>query len=414
MKVLLLGSGAREHALAWALTRTGRVKELLSLPGNPGMAALGPIIEGVSIADVGAIAALARVHRVDLVVVGPEAPLAAGVADVLHRLGIPVFGPTRSAARLETSKTFAKQVMIRAGVPTPAAASFTDLGPALSHLAATAGPYVVKADGLAAGKGVLVTESSEQARDWVRRCLDGEFGEGQVVIEEFVEGPELSVFAVCDGTDALLLEPARDYKRALDHDQGPNTGGMGSYSPVELEPGFLDRIRTEVFLPTLRQMGEEGNPYVGFLYAGLVLSPDGPRVIEFNARLGDPETQVVLPRLRTDLLSVIETALGDGVGGLELEWDPGAAVNVVLASAHYPESSPDGKPIGGIETAAQQGLVFHAGTRLDGRRLVTSGGRVLSVVGRGATAAEARDAAYRAVETIRFEGMRYRSDIAAG
>ncbi len=413
MKVLLLGSGGREHALAWALTRTGRVKELLSLPGNPGMAELGPIIEGVAITDVGAIAALARVHRVDLVVVGPEAPLAAGVADALHRLGIPVFGPTRSAARLETSKTFAKQVMIRAGVPTPAAAAFTDLGPALSHLAATAGPYVVKADGLAAGKGVLVTESAEQARDWVRRCLDGEFGERQVVIEEFAEGPELSVFAVCDGTDALLLEPARDYKRALDHDRGPNTGGMGSYSPVELEPGFLDRIRTEVFLPTLRQMREEGNPYVGFLYAGLVLSPDGPRVIEFNARLGDPETQVVLPRLRTDLSSVIEAALGDGVGGLELEWDPGAAVNVVLASAHYPDPSPDGKPISGIETAAQGGLVFHAGTRLDGRRLVTSGGRVLSVVGRGDTVAEARDAAYRAVETIRFEGMRYRSDIAS-
>lgn len=376
------------------------------------MAELGSTVEGVGITDVGAIAALARAHRVDLVVVGPEAPLAAGVVDALIGFGVPVFGPTRSAARLESSKTFAKEVMIRAGVPTPAGASFTDLGPALSFLEETAGPYVVKADGLAAGKGVLVTESSEQARDWVQRCLGGEFGGERVVIEEYVDGLELSVFAICDGEQALALEPARDYKRAFDHDRGPNTGGMGSYSPVELEPGFLDRIRTEVFLPTLRQMREEGNPYVGFLYAGLVLSPGGPRVIEFNARLGDPETQVVLPRLRTDLVEVIGAALGGRLSEVSLEWSPTAAVNVVLASAGYPEPSPDGKPISGIETAAEQALVFHAGTRLDGKRLVTAGGRVLSLVGQGNTLAQARDTAYRAVETIRFEGMRYRSDIA--
>lgn len=414
MKVLLLGAGGREHALGWALTRSGRVRELLSLPGNPGLAQLGSTIEGVDPTEVGAVAALARIHSVDLVVVGPEQPLAAGVVDAVSRLGIPIFGPSRNAARMESSKTFAKDVMERAGVPTPGAASFTDAAAARNHLSASPGPYVVKADGLAAGKGVLVTTDRDEAVQWAGHCLGGAFGSSgsTVVVEEFVAGPELSVFAICDGENAILLEPARDYKRAGDGDTGPNTGGMGSYSPVALPPGLEETVLKEVFQPILRQLAEDGSPYTGFLYAGLILGPDGPKVIEFNARLGDPETQVVLPRLETDLVDVIETTLERGAGHAHLEWSPKAAVNVVLATADYPESSPGGFVIAGLDQPRDEVLLFHAGTAFSGRKVVTAGGRILSVVGMGSDLEQAADRAYAAAAEITFKGRRYRHDIA--
>ncbi len=417
MRVLLVGSGGREHALGWALSRSRRVTELVSLPGNPGLAELGPVVEGVAPGDVGAVAAVARTHRVELVVVGPEAPLAAGVVDAVSRLGIPVFGPSRAAARLESSKSFAKEVMAAAGVPTAAAVSFTDPEAARSHLAARPGPYVVKADGLAAGKGVLVTDDRREAEAWVDRCFGGGFGEAgaTVVIEDFLEGREVSVFAVCAGTEAVALEPARDYKRLQAGDAGPNTGGMGCYSPVsDLPPDLVEEVMARVVHPTLSRLAEQGIPYVGFLYAGLVITRHGPQVLEFNVRLGDPETQVVLPRLESDLLEVLEAALSERLGSLTLRWSPRAAVDVVLAAAGYPESPRQGDRIRGVEQAAelQDVTVFHAGTAREGRQLVTAGGRVLNVVGLGDDLAAARRRAYEAVDLISFPGMQYRPDIA--
>ena len=415
MRVLLVGSGGREHALGWKLAASPRVTELLSLPGNPGLADLGPIVEGVSPLDVGAVAAIARVHRVDLVVIGPEAPLAAGLADAVARLGIPVFGPTRMAARLESSKAFAKDVMHRAAVPAADGWVFTEQGPAEHHIRTHPGPYVIKADGLAAGKGVLVTEDAAAALAWAADCFGGRFGGAgkAVLIEEHLSGPELSVFAVCDGRRALTLEPARDYKRLGNDDAGPNTGGMGSFSPVQLPPGLLDDIERRVFVPTLARMAEDGTPYVGFLYAGLILTADGPKVIEFNCRLGDPETQVVLPRLQTDLVDVVEAALGGTLDRVSLAWSPRAAVNVVLAASGYPDSPRGGDAIGGLDRIPDDVLAFHAGTARDGRKLVTAGGRVLNLVGLGETVAEARAAAYRGAEAVSFRGKQFRTDIAA-
>lgn len=415
MRVLLVGSGGREHALGWKLARSDRVSELMSLPGNPGLADLGPIVEGVDPNDVGAVAGLARVHAVDLVVIGPEAPLAAGLADAVARLGIPVFGPSRAAARLEASKAFAKDVMERAGVPTGRAWVFDEPAAAHAHLDQEAGPYVVKADGLAAGKGVLVTESADAAHAWVDRCFGGDFGASgsRVVVEEFLSGSEVSIFALCTGTQAVPLAPARDYKRLRDGDTGPNTGGMGSYSPVEdLPDGLIDTALEQIIRPTLRQMAEDGNPYTGFLYAGLVLTDSGPKVLEFNVRLGDPETQVLMPRLDSDLVDLIESALA---GAPEPpRWSDRAAVEVVLAAEGYPEAPVKGAVITGLETVPDDVLVFHAGTRRDGNRLVTAGGRVLDLVAVGDTIAAARERVYEAAERVHWRGMQYRKDIAAG
>ena len=408
MKVLLVGSGGREHALGWSLARSPRVKELISLPGNPGLAQLGAVVEGISADDVGAIAAMARVQGVDLVIVGPEGPLAAGVADAITALGIPFFGPTRAAARLESSKTYAKEVMTRAGVATAASASFAEPEPAKEYLAGRERPFVVKADGLAAGKGVLVTDSREEAKRWVDLCLGGGFGSAgaSVLIEDFLDGPEVSVFAVCTEKGAAMLEPARDYKRLRAGDEGPNTGGMGSYSPVsDLPDGLMSDAMRTVIEPTLAQMSEQGNPFRGFLYAGLVLTVDGPKVLEFNVRLGDPETQAVLPRMTTDLIDVLE--------GTAPEWSETAAVNVVLAAEGYPESPLTGAVIDGIERVPDEVLIFHAGTRRVGKKLLVNGGRVLNLVGTGSTLGEARDRAYRAAASVRWQGMQFRTDIAA-
>lgn len=414
MRVLLIGAGGREHALGWKLAQSPRVHEVMSLPGNPGLAQLGPIVEGVSPTDAGAVAALARIHAVDLVVVGPEAPLAAGVIDALDGVGIPAFGPRRGAARLESSKAFAKAVMARAGVPTAASWTFTERGPALGRLDELPGPYVVKADGLAAGKGVLVSESRAEAGAWVERCLEGGFGGAgeTVVIEEFLEGPEVSVFAVCSGTEAVPLMPARDYKRLGDGDTGPNTGGMGSFAPVtDLPSDLVDRTMAEVVRPTLEQMAAEGHPYTGFLYAGLVLTEAGPRVLEFNVRLGDPETQVVLPLMDSDLLDLIEGALEGDIP--TPRWRQTAAVEVVLAAAGYPDSPVGGAAIRGLEDLPPDVLAFHAGTAREGRELVVAGGRVLGLVALGSDVGRARQRVYSAVEAVSWPGMQYRTDIGA-
>jgi phosphoribosylamine--glycine ligase len=413
MKVLLIGSGGREHALGWKLAQSPRVRSLLSLPGNPGLAELGPTIEGIDPLDGQAVADEAQHHRVDFVVIGPEAPLAAGLADLLLAVGIPVWGPTQSAARLESSKAYAKGVMKRAGVPTAAWAGFDDLTAALEFLDSQTPPFVIKADGLAAGKGVVVTDDQKEAADWVRRCLGGVFGRPAVIIEEFLSGPEVSVFAMCAGREVAVLEPARDYKRLRDGDRGPNTGGMGSYSPVpDLPPSLLSFATEEVFRPVLEILEEEGSRYSGFLYAGLVLGENGPSVLEFNCRLGDPETQVVIPRLENDLLDVIEDGLDEQLATVDLKWSPDAFVNVVVAAPGYPGSPRKGIPIrtGSFESNA---LLFHGGTSLAGKQLVSAGGRVLNVVGSGSDLASARAAAYDALDRIEFPGAQFRSDIAA-
>lgn len=402
MRILLIGNGGREHALGWKLASSPRVDDLISLPGNPGLGTLGAVVEGIPATDIGAIAAMARVQAVDLVVVGPEGPLAAGVVDAVTALGIPVFGPTRAAARLESSKKFAKEVMTRAGVATAASEAFTEPGPAREYLARRDGPFVVKADGLAAGKGVLVTDSREEAAGWAEQWLDV----GPIVVEDFLDGPEVSVFTVCTDDGAMPLEPARDYKRLLDGDEGPNTGGMGSYSPVSgLPDGLADDVMRAIVDPTLRQMEEEGSRFRGFLYVGLALTAEGPKVLEFNVRLGDPETQALLPRMTSDLVDVLE--------GAEPEWTRDAAVNVVLAAEGYPESPMKGASIQGIDAMPEDVLVFHAGTKSDGKRLLVDGGRVLDLVGIGSSVTEARDRAYEAVAAVRWPGMQHRTDIAA-
>lgn len=418
MKLLLLGGGGREHALGWKLAQSPGVSSVVSAPGNPGLAEYGPLLSDLDILDPRAVADAAIAHGVDLVVVGPEAPLAAGVVDDLEARGVAVFGPTRQAAQLEASKAYAKRVMRRANVPTGESWTFTTLEDALAHLFEASGPYVVKADGLAGGKGVLVTDDKTAAQGWARFCFDGRFGDAgsTVVIEEYLEGREVSVFALCDGKTAVPLEPARDYKRVGDDDTGPNTGGMGCFSPVDdLPDGLVDQTMATVIRPVLAQLSSEGVPYRGFLYAGLVLTADGPKVLEFNARLGDPETQVLLPRLEDDLAPLLAAGAAGRLDERALRWRDIAAVDVVLASAGYPDKPRTGVEISGLdEVAGHDGVhVFHAGTAMRDGEIVTSGGRVLNIVGTGADRAAARRTAYDAVSAISFDGMHHRTDIAA-
>lgn len=416
MRVLLLGGGGREHALGWSLTRNPDVA-LVAAPGNPGLAEIATIDPDVALTDPVGVARLAARYEVDLVVVGPEAPLAAGVADELRRNGAAVFGPSRAAAQLEASKQFANEVMSRAGVPTGAAHAFDDVDGVHRHLDAVGGPFVVKADGLAAGKGVLVTPERDAAKAWAAELIDGKFGGAgsTVVVEDFLEGREVSVFAVCDGTSAVPLQPARDYKRLLDGDAGPNTGGMGCFSPVDdLPEDLVPWTMEHVVRPVMETMAGDGAPFVGFLYAGLMLTDDGPKVLEFNVRLGDPETQVVLPRLESDLAGLLLAAATGRLRDDPLEWSPRAAVDVVLASEGYPESPVTGRTITGLESLGERDdvLVFHAGTAKHGERLVASGGRVLNIVGMGDDVATARAIAYGAAASVEFEGKQFRSDIA--
>jgi phosphoribosylamine---glycine ligase len=397
VKVLVLGSGGREHALAWKLAQSPALTELHAAPGNPGIAAIGQC-HPVRADDAEGLLALARSLDIGLVVVGPEAPLVAGLADALRRGGIAVFGPSAAAARIEGSKRFAKEVLQAAGVPTADA------------LAVARPPCVVKADGLAAGKGVFVCRTQAEL-DAALRAVSA-FG-GDFVVEELLEGDELSVFAICDGAQALPLAPARDFKRAYDGDEGPNTGGMGAYSPVPMLGFDADSIVEAVHAPVLHEMAERGTPFIGLLYAGLMLTEDGPQVLEFNCRFGDPETQVILPRLDGDLLGTLAAAASGNLGGSSLTASDDAAVTVVVAGRDYPATSDSGSPIVGIDDAEALGaVVFHAGTALRHGRLVTNGGRILDVTATGSTIADARARAYEAAEKIAFDGARYRSDIA--
>lgn len=416
MRVLLLGSGGRESALAWALDRSPSLGELVAAPGNPGIGRFAEL-RSVEPTDVEAVTALARSIRPDLVVVGPEAPLVVGVADALREEGIPVFGPGAGAARIEASKAYAKEVMTDAGIPTGAARSFEDVEEATAYLKGLAGPFVIKADGLAAGKGVTVTEDGSEAESAVRECLvDSRFGEAgrSVLIEEFLDGEETSLIAFSDGIAVVPCEPAQDYKRALDGDAGPNTGGMGSYSPVPAcPPALADSIVQEVIEPMVRACRDRGTPFVGALYAGLALTSRGPKVIEFNARFGDPETQALLPRLESDLGELCLAAATGELAGTSIKWSGDACVSIVLASGGYPASHPTGYPISGLEeSGALPGVqVFHAGTERRGDEIVTSGGRVLAVSALGTDFADARTRAYQAADLIQFEGKHLRTDI---
>ena len=397
MKVLLVGSGGREHALAWRLAQTDGL-ELHAAPGNPGIARLGEC-HPVRAHDGEGLLSLAGTLGIDLVVIGPEAPLVTGVADELRHAGIAVFGPSAAAARIEGSKTFAKEVMRASGVATA------------ESLSVARAPCVVKLDGLAAGKGVWVCRTAEELDAALKAAARAG---GQLVIEELLEGEEVSVFALCDGSHALPLAPARDFKRLAEGDAGPNTGGMGSYSPVtEVGPDRLDSIVQTVHAPVLDELARRGTPFIGLLYAGLMLTAQGVKVLEFNCRFGDPETQSILPRLEGDLLEALAAAAAGDLGDADLSAADKAAVTVVLAGGGYPERSDSGTPIEGVEEAEAAGaLVFHAGTAVRDGRLLTNGGRVLNVTAVGDDLAAARAAAYRGCEQISFAGMRYRHDIA--
>jgi phosphoribosylamine--glycine ligase len=399
VKVLVVGSGGREHTLVWKLAGSPLLEELHAAPGNPGIAAHAHC-HPVRAEDAEGLLGLATSADVDLVVIGPEAPLVAGVADQLRHAGIAVFGPSRDAARIEGSKAFAKDVMRAAGVPTA------------ETMAVARPPCVVKVDGLAAGKGVFVCRTQDELDAGLRAASS--FG-GKLVIEELFEGEEVSLFAIADGSLALPLVPAQDFKRVDDGDAGPNTGGMGSYSPVPaLSPETVEELVDAVHRPVLAELAARGTPFVGLLYAGLMLTSDGPRVLEFNCRFGDPETQSIVPLLEGDLLAALAAAARGDLAGAELRAGSEAAVTVVLAARDYPAGSDSGSPITGVDAAEDAGaLVFHAGTALRDGRLVTNGGRILDVTAIGETVAAARAAAYAAVERISFAGVRFRTDIAA-
>jgi len=394
----VVGSGGREHALAWKLAQSERCSELHAAPGNPGIAKLGQC-HPVRADDGEGLLAFCAEHEFDLVVIGPEAPLVAGVADQLRHAGIAVFGPSAAAARIEGSKSFAKDVMVSAGVPTA------------ERLSVARPPCVVKVDGLSAGKGVFVCRT-QQELDAGLQAAGG--GGDPLVIEELLEGEEVSIFAICDGQDAVPLAPAQDFKRVGDGDTGPNTGGMGAFSPVPgIGPAEVDELVETVHRPVLTELARRGSPFMGLLYAGLMITDEGPRVLEFNCRFGDPETQSIMPRLEGDLLELLHNAATGRLSG-DARAGTKAAVTIVLAAAEYPARNDVGTPIDGVEDAEAIGaLVFHAGTAMRDDRLVTNGGRILNVTGVGADLAAARSAAYEAVNRISFSGARYRTDIAA-
>ncbi|NSY35642.1 phosphoribosylamine--glycine ligase [Pseudoalteromonas sp. JC28] len=419
MNVLVIGSGGREHALAFKAAQNPSVKTVFVAPGNAGTA-LEPKLENVAIGveDIDALVVFAKENNVQLTIVGPEAPLVIGVVDRFREEGLAIFGPTQAAAQLEGSKSFTKDFLARHDIPTAAYQTFEEIEPALAYLKAQGAPIVVKADGLAAGKGVIVAMTEAEAEEAIRDMLAGNaFGEAgsRVVIEEFLEGEEASFIVMVDGKNVLPFATSQDHKRAYDGDKGPNTGGMGAYSPAPVvTPDIHERIMAEVINPTVEGMAKEGHPYTGFLYAGLMITADGtPKVIEYNCRFGDPETQPIMLRLQSDLVELIEAANREELDQTSIEFDPRAAVGVVLAASGYPGSYPKGDAISGLQVNYPEGeKVFHAGTKQDGEHVVTAGGRVLCATALGHTVTEAQKRAYSLVKDIHWDGVEYRTDIA--
>lgn len=418
MRILVIGSGGREHALACKLSESPQVDDLFCVPGNAGIADIATC-QKIDIMDNDELLKFAKKIKADLTVVGPELPLVNGLVDCFSQEGMTVFGPTSVAARLEGSKIFAKELMVKYGIPTGKSRAFQDQGQAVRYIEQSSPPLVIKADGLAAGKGVTVALDREAAQEAVDLCMvKGAFGQSgqRILIEEFLEGQEVSLLAFSDGKRVVPMEPAQDYKRIFDGDRGPNTGGMGSYCPVPfVSPDIYQEIVEEILQPTIRALGEEGIKYKGVIYGGLILTDEGPKVLEFNVRFGDPETQAILPRLRSDLVEIMIRTVEEDLGGVELQWSTESCVSVVLASKGYPESSTKGVPIYGLEEAKKMDGVylFHAATERSNGELVTAGGRVLAVSALGKDFQEARRKAYLAVDKITFEGMQFRRDIAA-
>lgn len=414
MKLLVIGSGGREHALAWRLAQNPRVQRVYVAPGNAGTAHEDGLFN-VNLHDISNLVKFAQHEKIYVTVVGPEAPLAAGVVDAFHAAGLRIFGPTQRAAQLESSKDFAKRFMVRHNIPTSKYATFTNADDAHTYVAAEGAPIVIKADGLAAGKGVVVAMTLDEAHAAIDKMFAGSGGDAnhRVVIEEFMEGEEASFICMCDGKSAVPFASTQDHKRIFDGDTGPNTGGMGAYSPAPVvTPEVHARTMREIIRPTLKGMAAEGSPFVGFLYAGLMIDKDGkPRVVEFNARLGDPETQPIMMRLKTDFLSLVDRGVNGTLDQVEPEWDRRAALGVVIAAGGYPEQPRKGDAISGLPKNAEDCHVFHAGTAVDGERTVTNGGRVLCVTALGDTVKLAQQRAYQALDPIRFDGMQYRKDI---
>ncbi|KVU95192.1 phosphoribosylamine--glycine ligase [Burkholderia ubonensis] len=415
MKLLVVGSGGREHALAWKLAQSPRVQMVYVAPGNGGTAQ-DERLKNVDITSLDALADFAESEGVAFTLVGPEAPLAAGIVNLFRARGLKIFGPTREAAQLESSKDFAKAFMKRHGIPTADYETFSDAAAAHAYLDAKGAPIVVKADGLAAGKGVVVAMTLEEAHEAVDMMLSGnKLGDAgaRVVIEQFLDGEEASFIVMVDGKHALALASSQDHKRLLDEDRGPNTGGMGAYSPAPIvTPQMHARVMREIIMPTVRGMEKDGIRFTGFLYAGLMIDKDGnPRTLEFNCRMGDPETQPIMARLKSDFSKVVEQAIAGTLDTVELDWDRRTALGVVLAAHGYPDAPRKGDRINGIPAETEQAVTFHAGTTLDGDKLTTSGGRVLCVVGLADSVREAQQHAYETINQINFEGMQYRRDI---
>jgi phosphoribosylamine--glycine ligase len=415
VKILAIGSGGREHALAWKLAQSPRVQKVFVAPGNGGTATENGVAN-VDLSSIPELIAFARKERIQLTVVGPEAPLAAGVVDAFRDAGLKIFGPSRAAAQLEASKDFAKSFMTRHGIPTALHRTFDNADAAKAFVVERGAPIVVKADGLAAGKGVVVASSVTEAHDAIDLMMTqkslGAAGT-RLVVEQFLEGEEASFIVMSDGAQVLALATSQDHKRLRDGDTGPNTGGMGAYSPAPVvTPKVHARVMREIILPTIQGMAHDGVPYVGFLYAGLMIDKSGnPKTLEFNCRLGDPETQPILLRMKSDLLELIERALEGTLAQVEAQWDRRAALGVVVAAEGYPEEPRKGDAISGLPKPAPDCRVFHSGTRLEGKNIVTSGGRVLCVTALGDSLKMARARAYEALEGIRFDGMQYRKDI---
>ncbi|ANH71307.1 MULTISPECIES: phosphoribosylamine--glycine ligase [Ralstonia] len=415
MKVMVVGSGGREHALAWKLARSPKVQVVYVAPGNGGTA-LDKRLQNLPITDPEVLAAFAEREGIHFTVVGPEAPLAAGIVDLFRSKGLRIFGPTKAAAQLESSKDFAKAFMHRHGIPTAKYQTFSDAAQAHAYIDQEGAPIVIKADGLAAGKGVVVAMTAEEAHSAIDMMLaDNRLGDAgaRVVIEEFLAGEEASFIVVCDGKNVVALATSQDHKRLLDGDAGPNTGGMGAYSPAPVvTPTLHARALREIIMPTIRGMEKDGIPYTGFLYAGLMIDADGtPKTLEFNCRMGDPETQPIMARMKTDLYDVLDRAIDGKLDGMELEWDRRTALGVVMAAHNYPDTPRKGDVITGIPKETEDSVTFHAGTTLKDGVLTTNGGRVLCVVGLADTVKAAQRAAYNAIEQIKFDGAQYRTDI---